>query len=197
MSDVRIAVFCGSNHGHDERFTAQAKHLGALLLERGYGLVYGAGDVGLMGVIADAVLEGDGEVIGVIPQALVDREVAHDGLTELHVVETMHERKRMMYDMADAVIAMPGGIGTLDELFETWTWNQLGYLNEPLGVLNVAGYYDPLIEMVDKMVQQGFLRSETRRLLHVSDDAADLLDRLMAARTGGSKWRVGGPVSEH
>ena len=196
MDKVRIAVFCGSNHGHDEIYTAVAKQLGELLLERGYGLVYGAGDVGLMGVIADTVLEGGGEVIGVIPQALVEREVAHDGLSEMHVVETMHQRKQIMYDRADAVVSMPGGIGTLDELFESLTWNQLGYLNVPCGVLNVAGYYDPLIEMLDKMVDQGFLRLATRRLLHESSDAGELLDRLMAARTGGPKWRVGGPVPE-
>ena len=151
----RVAVFCGSHHGQSPAYGEGARQLGTLLAERGLALVYGGGNVGLMGVIADAVLAHGGEAIGVIPKALQDLEVAHHGLTELHITETMHQRKRLMYDMADAVIAMPGGIGTLDELFESLTWNSLGYMAEPCGVLDIDGYYQPLLTMLDSMVEQG------------------------------------------
>lgn len=185
----RIAVFCGSNSGTDPIFATAARDLGRLLLDRGIGLVYGGGNVGLMGILADTLLAGGGEVLGVITHSLVEREVAHRGITELTVVRTMHERKQRMYDLADAVIAMPGGIGTLDELFEAYTWNQLGYLAEPCGLLNVQGYFDPLVTMLDTMVGRGFLKAETRRFLAVDDDPIRLLDRLAEARPpDGDKW---------
>jgi len=173
----RLAVFCGSHHGDDEVFAAAARSFGELLLERRCGLVYGGGDVGLMGVIADTVMDGGGEVIGVIPEMLKDREVAHLGLTRLHVVGSMHERKALMYEMADAVVALPGGLGTFDELFEALTWNQLGLHRRPCGLLNVAGYFDPLMEMVRRAGAHGFVR-RAEELLAIDDDPRRLLERL-------------------
>lgn len=188
----RVAVFCGSNFGRSETYKENAVRLADLFLERGIGLVYGGGNVGLMGVVADRMMEGGGEVLGVITHALQNLEVAHHGITELTVVETMHERKRKMYDLADAIIAMPGGIGTLDELFESWTWNQLGYLNEPCGLLNVDGYFDPLVTMLDRMVTEGFLRREQRDILQVSSDPVELLELLTQARNPDvDKWVTG------
>ncbi len=190
----RIAVFCGSNSGRSPVYAEATRHLGRLFLERDIGLVYGGGNVGLMGILADTLLDGGGEVLGVIPKSLEEREVAHHGITELSVVQTMHERKQKMYDLADAVIAMPGGIGTLDELFESWTWNQLGYLNEPCGLLNIAGYFQPLVDMLDRMVTEGFLRREQRDMLQVSDRPEELLDLLAKAQKPGvDKWIKGGP----
>lgn len=174
----RVAVFCGSNSGTDAIFSQVAHHLGALLAQRRRGLVYGGGKVGLMGVIADAVMAGGGEVIGVIPRLLHDREVAHHGITELHLVDSMHERKRMMYELADVLIAMPGGIGTFEELFEAFTWNQLGLHQKPCGLLNVDGYFDPLIAMLDRAAEKQFLRAGQRAALHADTDAERLLDRL-------------------
>ncbi|MEM8931676.1 MAG: TIGR00730 family Rossman fold protein [Acidobacteriota bacterium] len=189
----RIAVFCGSSPGDDPIYAEAARQFGQLLVERGFDLVYGGGNVGLMGILADTVMEGDREVMGVITLALVDREVAHRGITRLEEVETMHERKQRMYDLADAAVALPGGIGTLDELFEALTWNQLGYLAEPCGLLNVNGYFDPLVELLDHMVGQGFLSIEARRLLRVEDDAGRLLDTLSELRVPRSeKWIRGG-----
>ena len=190
----RVAVFCGSNFGRREIYRDAALRLADLLLERSIGLVYGGGNVGLMGAIADRMMQGGGEVLGVIPRALEEREVAHHGITELTVVETMHERKQRMYDLADAVIAMPGGIGTLDELFESWTWNQLGYLNEPCGLLDVDGYFQPLVTMLDRMVDEGFLRREQRDILQVAAEPDELLSRLAAARNPRvGKW-IKGPL---
>lgn len=173
----RLAVFCGSRHGDDEVFTAAARSFGELLLARGCALVYGGGDVGLMGVLADTVMDGGGEVIGVIPEALKDREVAHLGLTRLHVVATMHERKALMYELSDAVAALPGGLGTFDELFEALTWNQLGFHRHPCGLLNVAGYFDPLAEMVRRASAHGFVH-RPEELLLIDEDPRRLLDRL-------------------
>ncbi len=173
----RLAVFCGSRHGDDPAYADAARGLGALLLERRCGLVYGGGDVGLMGVVADTVMDGGGEVIGVIPGMLVDREVAHKGLTRLDVVDSMHERKARMYELADAVVALPGGIGTFEELFEALTWNQLGIHRRPCGLLNVAGYYDPLAEMVRRAGAHGFVPNPDELLL-VDDEARRLLERL-------------------
>ena len=144
-------------------------------------LVYGGGKVGLMGVVADATLAAGGTVYGVIPQNLVDKEVGHTGLTELHVVDNMHTRKTMMFERADAFVALPGGIGTFEELFEIWTWYQLGVHSKPFGLLNTDGYYDPLITMLDRMVSEGFLSPAVRDLLLVGTDAAELLQRLHAA----------------
>ncbi|MCG8456980.1 MAG: TIGR00730 family Rossman fold protein [Holophagales bacterium] len=189
----RIAVFCGSSPGEDPIYATASRHLGQVLLAHDIGLVYGGGNVGLMGILADTLLAGGGEVLGVIPRSLVEKEVAHHGITRLEVVETMHERKRRMYDLADGVIALPGGMGTLDELFEALTWNQLSYLDEPCGLLNVGGYYDPLVEMLDRMVGHGFLRLDSRRLLHVDDDAERLLGTLADSPRPEVKWKVGGP----
>lgn len=147
----------------------------------GQRLVFGGGRVGLMGVTADAVLAGGGVAIGVIPRNLMEREVGHRGLTELRVVETMHDRKAMMAELSDAFVALPGGIGTMEELFEVWTWGQLGLHRKPIGLLNAGGFYDPLLRFLDDMVAERFLRSETRSLLVVSNDVDELLDRLREA----------------
>jgi uncharacterized protein (TIGR00730 family) len=174
----RVCVFCGSSPGASPVYAEAARGLGPLLVERGLGLVYGGGRVGLMGTVADAVLAAGGEVIGVIPYALEAREVAHTGLTELRVVDTMHDRKALMSELADGFIALPGGIGTLDEWFEIWTWAQLGLHRKPCGILNVAGYYDPLLAFLDRSVEERFLREVHRAMVLVDDDPARLLDRM-------------------
>lgn len=174
----RIGVFCGSSIGTDPTHRQAAQAVGRLLGQRGIELVYGGGHVGLMGGVADACLGGGGRVIGVIPQALADREVAHSGLSELHIVGSMHERKAMMAELSDAFIALPGGYGTWDELFEALTWSQLGIQRKACGVLNVNGYYDPLIAMADRALADGFIRGVHRDLLLADTDAARLLDRL-------------------
>lgn len=175
----RAAVFCGSSHGDDPAFTRAAEALAEELCRRGMGLVYGGGDVGLMGVVADRVLLRGGEVIGVIPRLLVEREVAHKNLSELIVVETMHERKRHMYDRADVVIALPGGIGTFEELFEALTWNQLAIHQKPCGLFDVGGYYRPLVELLEGARRHGFLRGDQETMLPVRQDPAELLDLLL------------------
>jgi hypothetical protein len=154
------------------------------------GLVYGAGDIGLMGLLADAALNAGGEVIGVIPQALVDREVAHEGLTQRHIVATMHERKALMADLADGFAALPGGFGTADEFFEILTWAQLGLHTKPIGLLNTQDYFDPLLMWLDRMVEEGFLRQEHRKTLLVESDVDRLLDALLKYRptTSDGKW---------
>ena len=185
----RICVFCGSHFGKDPAYSAAAVELGGRLAERGLGLVYGGGAVGLMGVLADAVMAAGGEVIGVIPRSLRDREVAHHGLTELQVVDSMHQRKQLMYAQADAVVALPGGIGTLDELFESLTWNQLGIHLKPAGLLNVGGYFDPLIAMLDRTFEQGFLGRRYADFLLLDSSVAGLLDALAAYRPpAGEVW---------
>ena len=185
----RICVFCGSHFGADPAYRAAAAEFGQRMVERGLGLVYGGGDVGMMGTVADAVLAGGGEVIGVIPRSLRDREVAHSGLTELVVVDSMHERKRLMYARADAVVALPGGLGTLDELFESMTWNQLGIHLKPAGLLNVSGYFDPLVAMLDRALDQGFVGRAYTDFLLVEPTAEGLLDALAAYRPpSGEVW---------
>jgi uncharacterized protein (TIGR00730 family) len=174
----RICVFCGSSSGKGESYLQAARQVGRLLCERGIELVYGGGNVGLMGALADACLTQGGRVIGVIPQLLVDKEVAHQGLTELHVVETMHERKALMADLADAFLALPGGYGTWDELCEVLTWSQIGIQRKPNALLNVNGYYDPLLAMMDRAHSEGFLRDIHAELLLTDTDPARLLDRL-------------------
>jgi len=174
----RILVFCGSNPGRLPEYIEQASALGRLLAQRGLGVVYGGASIGLMGAVANGALEAGGEVIGVIPRQLDELEVGHRGLTELHTVETMHERKAMMADLADGVIVLPGGPGTLDELFEMFTWSQLGLHHKPIGLLDVAGYWQPLLAVLDLMVQERFLRAENRDTLIVDTDATALLDRL-------------------
>lgn len=159
------------------------------MVERGVELVYGGASVGIMGEVADAVLAGGGTVIGVIPQSLVDREVAHNGLTELHVVANMHERKALMASLADAFVALPGGAGTLEEFFEVWTWAQLGLHHKPLGLLDTAGYYQPLLRLVDHLVREEFLKSSYRDMLVVETDPRRLLDRYASYQPPSEKWR--------
>ncbi len=182
ISMRRLCVFCGSSSGKRPLYTEQTRLLGHALARRGLGLVYGAGHVGLMGVLADAVLASGGEAIGVIPRAMVDRELAHTGLTQLHIVDTMHQRKALMADLADGFAALPGGYGTGDELFEILTWAQLGIHTRPVGLLNMAGYFDPLLAWLDRVAEEEFLRPQHRELLIVEDDAERLLDRLLAFR---------------
>ena len=176
----RVLVFCGSSPGARPEYAAAAAELGRLLAQRELGLVYGGARVGLMGAVANATLAAGGTAIGVIPSRLVEAEIAHAGLTELRVVETMHERKALMAELSDAVIALPGGTGTLDELFELFTWSQLGLHRMPLGVLNVAGYWDPLLAFLEHAVHERFLRAEHLETLIVSQDAGALLDELAA-----------------
>ena len=176
---MRICVYTGSRPGSRPEYQAAARGFGKLLAERGIGLVYGGGHLGLMGVVADAALAAGGEVVGVIPQKLVEWEVAHGGLTELHVVHSMHERKQMMADLADAFVALTGGIGTMEELFEVWAWLHLGYHDKPCALLNVAGFYDPLIAFLDGMVVEGFLKTGTREMLLTGADPHELVDRLL------------------
>jgi uncharacterized protein (TIGR00730 family) len=175
---ARVLVFCGSSPGARPEYAAAADELGRLLAQRGLGLVYGGARVGLMGAVADGALARSGEVIGVIPGQLVEHEIAHTGLTELREVTTMHERKALMAELSDAVIALPGGTGTLDELFELFTWSQLGLHRKPIGLLDVAGYWQPLLALLDHMVTERLLRAEHRDTLLVSTDPADLLDAL-------------------
>jgi len=174
----RLCVFCGSHVGTDPAFGAAAEELGRKMVEHGLGLVYGGGNLGLMGILADSVMAAGGEVIGVIPRSLRDREVAHHGITDLQVVDSMHERKRLMYNQADAVVALPGGIGTLDELFEAMTWNQLDIHQKPAGVLNVEGYFDPLIALFDRALEKGFVNPAFRDFLCLASSVDSLIAEL-------------------
>jgi uncharacterized protein (TIGR00730 family) len=173
----RICVYCGANTGARPAYAEAARRLGQFLGERGLGLVYGGGNVGLMGVLADAALLAGAEVIGVIPRALMARELGHQGITELRVVETMHERKAAMAEFADAFIALPGGLGTLDELFEAMTWAQLGLHQKPIGLLEVDGFFAPLVAYLDRAVTEGFVWAEHRAALTVASDPEVLLER--------------------
>ena len=186
-----LAVYCGSAPGNRPVFADAARATAQAMASGGVDLVYGGGRLGLMGMIADSVLELGGKVFGVIPQALVDIEVAHPNLTELHTVSNMHERKAKMTDLADAFLALPGGIGTLDELFEAWSWNALGYHKKPFCLLNVEGYWDGLIEFIDHATTSGFMSAQRRRQLLVArspTEALDLLDEAAAAATQGMVW---------
>jgi uncharacterized protein (TIGR00730 family) len=174
----RICVFCGSNSGTRQIYQQAAQTLGRLLCRRGIELVYGGGNIGLMGVLANACLNEGGRVIGVIPQALADKELAHTGLTELRIVSSMHERKSVMADLSDAFVALPGGYGTWEEFFEVLTWSQLGIQRKACAVLNVNGYYDSLLEMADKALSEGFVRDVHRDLLLSDSDPERLLERL-------------------
>ena len=176
----RVCVYAGSNPGNDPAYADATRELATELARRGIGVVYGGGKVGLMGVIADTALAAGGEVIGVMPQALIDREIGHRGLTDLKVVDSMHERKARMAELADAFIAVPGGIGTLEELIEVYTWSQLGIHDKACGVLNVNGYYDHLARFLDHAVTAGFLRPQHRAVLTVAQSPAELLDGLAA-----------------
>jgi uncharacterized protein (TIGR00730 family) len=173
-----VCVYCGSRHGARESYAAAARRLGQLIGERGWQLVYGGGRVGLMGELADAALAAGARVVGVIPDSLMRREVGHPGLSELHVVQTMHMRKQAMAERADAFIALPGGIGTFEELFEVWSWRQLGYHDQPIGVLEVDGYYEPLLAFMRRSTAEGFTSAEMMAVPQMDSDPARLLDRL-------------------
>jgi uncharacterized protein (TIGR00730 family) len=187
----RLAVYCGASMGADPAFAEAARALGAEMAVRGIGLVYGGGRLGLMGVVADAVLEAGGEAHGVIPQALIDLEVAHTGLTSLHIVANMHERKAKMTELTDAFVALPGGIGTFDELFEAWTWNALGYHSKPFALLNVAGFWDGMIGFLDDTTASGFMSAARREQLLVADTidgAIEMLDEAIKAAETRMVW---------
>lgn len=175
----RIGVFCASQAGNDARYIDAAILAASRIVERGWGIVYGGGSVGLMGVLADTALAAGGEVIGVIPQALSGKEIAHDGLSELHVVNSMHERKALMAGLSDAFVALPGGFGTMDEFCEILTWAQLRIHAKPVGLLNAFGYYDDLIALFDKMVREGFVTPRNRLLVYSSGSIDELLDLVM------------------
>ena len=177
-----VCVFCGSSRGASPVYAEAAVHLGRAVAARGLTLVYGGGHVGLMGVVADAALAAGGRVVGVIPQALEAKELAHLSLTELRVVGSMHERKALMSELADGFIALPGGVGTLEEWFEVWTWSQLGIQRKPCGLLNVAGYYDHLLAFLDHVTAERFLAADHRAMVLVEEDAGRLLDRLAGYR---------------
>ena len=176
-----ICVYCGSKPGTNPLFTQAAIEVGQWIAARGGQLVYGGGSGGLMGVVADATLAAGGRVVGIIPKALEEKEWAHHGCTELHIVDNMHERKRMMAERADAFVALPGGIGTFDELFEVWTWRQLGYHGKPIGLLNTAGYYDGLLAFLRQTVESQFMGDWQMGLLRTSDAPAPLLRELVQA----------------
>lgn len=175
---MRICVYLGSSSGRNPLYREAAEQFGTLLAKRGIGLVYGGGTVGLMGVIADAVCAAGGEVIGVIPEALRAREHDHQGITELHVVQTMHERKALMAKLADGFVTLPGGIGTFEEMFEAWCWAQLGYHRKPVGLLDVGDFYAGLRQFIDKIVDEGFLQAKHRAMLLVEQEPEALLDRM-------------------
>ena len=174
----RVCVYCGSSPGNQPIYREMAEAMGGLLARRGIGLVYGGGNVGLMGIVADAALAGGGGVMGVIPRALADREVAHAGVTDLRVVDSMHTRKALMAELSDAFIAMPGGVGTFEEFFEAVTWTQLGVHRKPCGLLNVGGFYTPLASFIDQAVTEGFIKPIHRAMIIVDDDPERLLNSL-------------------
>lgn len=176
-----VCVYCGSRPGNDARYAEVAREVGHWIGSRGGQLVYGGGRSGLMGIVADSALAAGGTVVGIIPQALVDRELAHEGCQELLVVETMHERKRLMAERADAFVALPGGIGTFEEFFEVWTWRQLGYHDKPVGLLNTGGYYDGLVRFLESTVTHGFLADWQMDLIRVDSETDRLLPALVQA----------------
>ncbi len=184
-----ICVFCGSSPGFSPIYKDAAKELGRDIAARGWTLIYGGGNVGLMGLVADAVMETGGKVIGVIPEALLARELGHRGITDLRVVDTMHERKAMMADLADAFIALPGGIGTFEEFFEILTWAQLGIHSKPCGMINTNGYYQPVLDLLANAVQEGFMRKEHQELVLSAETARELLEKIVAYKpTHFQKW---------
>ncbi len=185
----RICVFCGSSTGVKHEYAVGARELGLVLAKQNIDLVYGGGHVGLMGVVADAAMSAGAKAIGVIPRCLADKEVAHQGLTELKIVQTMHERKAQMSELSDGFIAMPGGFGTLEELFEVITWAQLGIHHKPFGLFNIAGYFDKLIEFLDYQVEQGFVPARHREMIIVSDEAEQLVELLAGFQpVAQEKW---------
>ncbi len=187
-SSMAIGIFCGSSTGRRSLYSSSAKRVGEALAQRNVGIVYGGGRVGLMGILADAALAAGGTVTGVIPRSLFNSEIAHDGLTDLIVVETMHARKAKMAELSDCFIALPGGAGTLEELFEQWTWVQLGIHAKPCGILNADGYFDPLLKMRDRMVREGFLKSEYAAMLVSGTDIEEILERFGKLERPVPKW---------
>lgn len=186
----RLCVYCGSSSGSSKVYLSAARELGKLLVQQEIGLVYGGSSLGIMGAIADTMLEGGGHVTGIIPNALHGKEIAHTGLTELHVVDSMHERKSLMAVLSDGFIAMPGGFGTLEEIIEVITWGQLGFHDKPCGLLNVAGYFDQLLAFLDHSQAQGFLHAEHRHMLLVADTPAGLFEQFAAyVPPRVDKWR--------
>lgn len=186
---TNVCVFCGSYPGREPMYAGAARELGALMAAQGLGLVYGGGRVGLMGEVAAAVLDAGGEAVGVIPHALLRREVGHGALTRLEVVDSMHERKARMAELSDAFIALPGGFGTFEEWFEIITWGQLGIHDKPCVLLNVQGYYAPLLEMIDNAIDQGFIREQHRGLFAVAETPAGALEQVRTARrAAGEQW---------
>lgn len=185
---MRLCVFCGSSFGNDPAFAAAAHAIGETLVAEGIGLVYGGGRVGLMGVVADAVLAAGGEAIGVMPHALLDREIGHAGLTRLVEVASMHERKEKMAELSDGFITLPGGAGTLEEIFEQWTWAQLGIHDKPCGFLNVNGYWDPQFEMIRRAAEHGFMIPAHAAMVMLETDPADLIARFRAYEPPPPKW---------
>ncbi|HEX7685417.1 MAG TPA: TIGR00730 family Rossman fold protein [Trinickia sp.] len=184
-----VCVYCGSSMGAKPEYAQAAQAFGRALVDAGCSLVYGGGRVGLMGVIADEVLAAGGRVVGVIPELLVDKEVGHEGLTELHVVPDMHQRKRMMADLSDAFVALPGGAGTLEELFEVYTWAQLGYHKKAIGLYDIGGYYAPLIALLEHTVREGFMQQAYLDILQIDGQARSLLDKLERYHPPGrDKW---------
>jgi uncharacterized protein (TIGR00730 family) len=189
MNFRRICVFCGSNLGSDPDYQLAAERMGHLLASSGIELVYGAGNIGLMGVLADSVMAAGGHVIGIIPEALMAKEVGHTGISDLRIVKSMHERKALMSDLSDGFVALPGGFGTFEEFCEVVTWSQLGIQSKPCGLLNVNGYYDPLLQLFDRAVNEGFLREENRQLVLDDGDPASLLQKMAAFKPiPASKW---------
>jgi uncharacterized protein (TIGR00730 family) len=191
MNIKRLAVYCGSAAGSDPRFADAARAMGEAIVERDLELVYGGGRLGLMGIIADTVINAGGTAYGVIPRALVDKEVAHTGLTDLYTVTTMHERKAKMTDLCDAFVCLPGGIGTLDEMFEAWTWNALGYHAKPFALLNVADFWTPFVGFMEHVSDTGFLSKRRLKQLIVADapdEVVNLLDEAAAGATQGMVW---------
>jgi hypothetical protein len=189
MKDTRfsLCVYCGSRAGHREAYLEAAREVGRHIGQRGWQLVYGGGNVGLMGAVADAALAHGARVVGVIPRTLVEREVAHLALHEQLVVDTMHQRKQAMAERADAFLALPGGIGTLEELYEVWTWRHLGYHDQPIGLLNAGGFYDGLLAFMRHTVAEGFLSASQLEGLRAGQDAGALLDELQALAAGGGR----------
>ena len=186
---MRICVFCGSSTGFRPAYRRVAEQFGALLASEGIGVVYGGASIGLMGAVADAALAQGGEVIGVIPRSIAEHEIAHAGLTALHVVGSMHERKALMAELSNAFVALPGGIGTLEELFEVWTWAQLGLHMKPCGLLNVMGFYDGLSQFLARVVEEGFLRAEHREMMMVMEEPHTLLAAIRGyIAPGVTKW---------
>ncbi|HSR70082.1 MAG TPA: TIGR00730 family Rossman fold protein [Acidobacteriota bacterium] len=185
---MRLCVFCGSSPGVRPEYRDSAERLGRQMLRREVGLVYGGGSIGLMGVVADAVLEGGGEVIGVIPSSMARKEVAHSGLGKLHVVEGMHPRKAKMAELSHGFIALPGGFGTYEELFEVITWSQLRFHRKPVGVLNACGYFDPLLKMIDHGIEEGFIRPENRGIIAVKRDPEEIVDEVLKLASPEKSW---------